>query len=182
MAQLSTNQAAGSFRLTVKTDSGQTAVLDATLGATGPQGAAGPQGPAGPQGVPGATGAQGPAGPQGLPGPGSILQFYQYLDNLSASSNNNYYVSCNLGGVVVGGSCGSAEANPASYYITVNGSGLSGDGSSWICKPSNIDLFSSHPVAYGALCSYPASTPSNRMTKPAPRQSQPTPNPAPRAH
>ena len=57
------------------------------------------------------------------------------------------------------GTCGSAEANPASANITVNGSGLSADRLSWICKVHNADLFNSHPLAYGALCSYPVNAP-----------------------
>lgn len=66
----------------------------------------------------------------------------------------------------MGGTCGSAEANPASSSITVNGSGLSGDGLYWICKVTNTDLFNAHPIAYGALCSYPVNAP---LTKRKPK-------------
>jgi hypothetical protein len=58
----------------------------------------------------------------------------------------------------------------------VNGSGLSGDGSAWICKVSNIDLFNAHPVAYGSVCSYPVGA-APVTKKPKPHWTEPTPNP-----
>ena len=120
-------------------------------------------------------------GPTGPTGPGSNLQLYQVVSNQPFSSIWNYYVGCNTGGTVIGGTCGSAEANPASTNIVVNGSGLSGDGAFWICKTTNNDLFNSHPVAYGSLCSYPAGGAGATMGKPAGRtQSSPLPAPAPR--
>ena len=83
----------------------------------------------------------------------------QSLYAIAANTNANAYTGCNAGGIVVGGTCGSAEANPGSANITVNGSGLSGDGTAWICKINNTDLFNSHPIAYGSLCSYPVAGP-----------------------
>src|ERR1022692_3205709 len=155
VAQLSANQAAGSFLLQVKTASGQLAAFDATLGTTGPQGVAGPQGPQGP------TGSPGPAGP------GTNLQLTHLLYSQPPDTAANLYLGCNAGGTVVGGTCGSADTFPASANVVVNGSGLSGDGAYWICKTANNDLFNSHPVAYGSLCSYPVNAAGARMAKPA---------------
>lgn len=169
VAQLSANQATGSFLLQLKNASGQLAAFDATIGATGPQGAPGPQG------LPGSTGPQGPAGP------GTNLQLYQSLYVQDANSIGNFYSNCNVGGTVVGGTCGSAEADPYSVNIVVNGSGLSGDGLNWICKTTNNDLFTSHPIALGSLCSYPINAAGARMAKPATKVHQ-TPLPAPAKH
>jgi collagen triple helix repeat protein len=58
-------QAQGSYKLTVTNGSGESATLDVTYGAVGPQG---PAGPMGMTGATGATGPQGPAGPQGQTG------------------------------------------------------------------------------------------------------------------
>jgi hypothetical protein len=61
-----------SYRLSLTTQNNEAAVLDVTLGVTGPAGPSGPQGPAGatgPQGPAGATGPQGPPGATGPQGP-----------------------------------------------------------------------------------------------------------------
>ena len=190
VAQLSANQAAGSFLLQVKTASGQLAAFDATLGTTGPQGVAGPQGPQGPQGpggpqgpqgVSGQAGPQGTTGSQGPAGPGTNLQLTQLLYSQAPYTAANLYLGCNAGGTVVGGTCGSADTFPASANVVVNGSGLSGDGAYWICKTANNDLFNSHPVAYGSLCSYPVNAAGARMAKPAGKVQQ-APLPAPAKH
>ena len=158
VATLPSGISAGTYLLTYA-QSGYTVMFDVTLGTAGPQGPQGLQGPQGTQGVQGNPGPAGPAGPQGPAGPGTILQLNQAIYLLGANTNANAYAGCNPGGIVVGGTCGSAEANPASANITVNGSGLSGDGLNWICKVNNTDLFNSHPIAYGSLCSYPVNAP-----------------------
>lgn len=70
VAALPSNEAAGSYSLTVTETGGgsKTTTFGVTIGAVGPQGPIGPQGPAGANGVPGATRPQGPTGPQGAQG------------------------------------------------------------------------------------------------------------------
>lgn len=144
----------GTYLLTYS-QSGTTLSFDVTLGTAGPQGPQGPQGIQGPQGAQGDQGPTGQTGPQGPAGPGTNLVPLQQIITIPPSYIYNAYAGCNAGGVVVGGMCGSAEADPASEYIVVNGAGLSGDGTAWICKVTNNDLFNSHSIAYGSLCSYP---------------------------
>jgi hypothetical protein len=69
VATLLTGTKPGSYQLTVKNSSANTAAFDVTVGAAGPQGPSGPAGPQGPQGQAGVQGAQGPGGPQGPSGP-----------------------------------------------------------------------------------------------------------------
>jgi hypothetical protein len=162
VAQLSTNQASGSFLLQVKPASGSTVNFDATIGTTGPQG------PQGLQGNPGTPGLPGPQGPQGVPGPGTNLVINQLLVAQAAGTVAQYQLGCNAGGTVIGGTCGSGDFAPASGSITMNGSGLSGDGTVWIRKTTNYDTANAHPMAYGSLCSYPVAAAGSRMAKPVP--------------
>ena len=159
VATLPSGISAGTYLLTY-VQSGYTVMFDVTLGTAGPQG---PQGPQGTQGAQGVQGDPGPAGPQGPAGPGTNLQLSQGFYTINPNTTINAYYGCNTGGIVVGGTCGSAEANPASNNITMNGSGPSGDGLYWICKVNNTDLFNSHPIAYGALCSYPVNAPMGKQ-------------------
>ncbi|MBZ5663699.1 MAG: IPT/TIG domain-containing protein [Acidobacteriia bacterium] len=142
------------------------ATFDVTLGTTGPQG---PQGQPGPQGATGATGPQGPQGPQGAPGMGVVntpLQIY----TLAPLQQQILYSTCFAypNGVPIGGSCGSAEYYPSASAVIVDGSGLSGYGDSWVCKVLNTDPFSSHDVAYGALCAYSTNSPVAKGAKDKP--------------
>ena len=150
VATLPSGISAGTYLLTY-VQSGYTVMFDVTLGTAGTQGAQGVQGD------------PGPAGPQGPAGPGTNLQLSQGFYTINPNTTINAYYGCNTGGIVVGGTCGSAEANPASNNITMNGSGPSGDGLYWICKVNNTDLFNSHPIAYGALCSYPVNAPMGKQ-------------------
>ncbi|MFH1724503.1 MAG: fibrinogen-like YCDxxxxGGGW domain-containing protein [Elusimicrobiota bacterium] len=61
----------GTYLLIVRSGQGatQTATMNVTIGATGPEGPRGPKGDTGPAGPQGPEGPEGPAGPEGLPGP-----------------------------------------------------------------------------------------------------------------
>lgn len=166
LADLPSGIAPGSYVLSVKNKSDNlVATFDATIGNAGPQG---PQGAQGPQGQTGATGPQGPQGPQGPAGQGSVIQNSLLFYNVGANMTAQAAAGCGAGGYPIGGSCGSAEGLPNSYYITLNGSGLSGDQSAWICKAVNTDLFNAHPIAYGATCVYPTNGPIHNGKAPAP--------------
>ena len=137
--------------------------FDVTLGTAGPQGAQGLQGAQGPAGP---AGPQGPQGLQGPPGPGSSVQNMLYIFSVAPLTAIIAPAQCNFGGYPVGGSCGSADGLPGSAQMIVNGSGLSGDQTQWICKVVNTDPFSAHPMAYGATCVYPTNSPALRAGKP----------------
>jgi hypothetical protein len=62
VAKLPSSVVPGTFKVVVKTESGEKAGFDLTYGAIGTQGPAGPVGPAGPAGPTGPTGPQGPNG------------------------------------------------------------------------------------------------------------------------
>lgn len=91
---------------------------------------------------------------------------YQSVFSLAANNSDTSSYSCDPGGVVLGGSCGSADGYPEAASILVNGSGLSGDGTQWLCKVINTDQVNAHNVANGVLCNYPAGAPSASTNKP----------------
>jgi hypothetical protein len=103
------------------------ALMDVTLGVTGPQGpagatgatgATGPQGPAGPQGATGPQGPPGPAGPQGEPG----ISGYEIVSNscsYGAASDDSTVCTaiCSPGNSILGGGVGMSGLGSADVVL-----------------------------------------------------------------